>query len=310
MSAAPAGERRHVSPYLLLALATLFWAGNIILARAMRADIPPVAMAFWRWTIAFSVVMPFAFRRLVANRHVLRRSWLLLAFMGGIGIASYNTLSYIALQSTTATNATLFNSLIPVLIVPIAWLVLRERITPLQTVGVAISLVGVVVIVAKGDLAMLLDLSINGGDLLLLAAMVLWAFYTVALRFKPPELDTLGFLAAIVLFGLPVLAVFYAIELVSGATFALTPVSVVTLAYYGTMPSVVAYLFFNRGVAMIGPQRAGIFIHLVPAYGVILSTLFLNEPPQAFHAVGIVLIFIGIWFTTSARFARPAGADV
>jgi drug/metabolite transporter (DMT)-like permease len=310
LSAAPAGEGRHVSPYLLLALATLFWAGNIILGRAMRADIPPVAMAFWRWTIAFCVVMPFAFGRLKQHRHVLLRSWRLLAFMGGIGIATYNTLSYIALRSTTATNATLFNSLIPVLIVPIAWLVLRERIRPLQALGVAISLAGVLVIVARGDLSTLRDLSINGGDLLLLAAMVLWAFYTVALRFKPPELDTLAFLAAIVLFGLPVLAVFYAMELASGATFELTPVSAVTLAYYGTMPSVVAYLFFNRGVAMIGPQRAGIFIHLVPAYGVILSTLFLNEPPQAFHAAGIVLIFIGIWFTTSARFARPAGADV
>lgn len=310
MSAAPAGGRRHVSPYLLLALATLFWAGNIILGRAMRADIPPVAMAFWRWTIAFCVVMPFAWRRLVQHRAVLRRSWKLLAFMGGIGIASYNTLSYIALQSTTATNATLFNSLIPVLIVPIAWLVLRERIRPLQALGVAISLAGVVVIVAKGDLSMLLGLGINGGDLLLLAAMVLWAFYTVALRFKPPELDTLAFLAAIVLFGMPVLTLFYGIELASGAGFALTPASAVTLAYYGTMPSVVAYLFFNRGVAMIGPQRAGIFIHLVPAYGVVLSTLFLNEPPQAFHAFGIVLIGLGIWFTTSARFARPAGADV
>jgi len=276
----------------------------------MRADIPPVAMAFWRWSIAFAVVMPFAFRTLVRHRDVLRRSWLLLFLLGGVGVATYNTMCYIALQTTTATNGTLFNSLIPVFIVPIAWLLLRERIRPLQGFGVAISLAGVVVIVARGDLGNLRDLSFNAGDLWLLGAMVLWAFYTVALRFKPPELGTLPFLAAIILFGLPVLAVFYAIELASGVRFELTAANAVTLAYYGTMPSVVAYLFFNRGVAAIGPQRASIFIHLVPAYGVLFSTLFLNEPPQAFHAAGIVLIFIGIWFTTSSRFTRPVASDV
>ncbi|MEO8040404.1 MAG: DMT family transporter, partial [Betaproteobacteria bacterium] len=183
--------RARPSPYLLLALATLFWAGNIVIARAMRADIPPVAMAFWRWTIAFAVVMPFAFRTLVRHRAVLRRSWRLLFLLGGLGVASYNTMCYIALQTTTATNGTLFNSLIPVLIVPIAWLVLRERIRPLQGLGVALSLAGVVVIVARGDLATLRNLTFNAGDFWLLGAMILWAFYTVALRFKPHELDTL-----------------------------------------------------------------------------------------------------------------------
>ena len=234
MSEVRARPRGYPSPYLLLALATLFWAGNIVIARAMRADIPPVAMAFWRWSIAFAVVMPFAFRTLVRHRDVLRRSWLLLFLLGGVGVATYNTMCYIALQTTTATNGTLFNSLIPVFIVPIAWLLLRERIRPLQGFGVAISLAGVVVIVARGDLGNLRDLSFNAGDLWLLGAMVLWAFYTVALRFKPPELGTLPFLAAIILFGLPVLAVFYAIELASGVRFELTAANAVTLAYYGT----------------------------------------------------------------------------
>jgi len=298
--------RAGPSPYLLLGLAMLFWSGNIVIARAMHAEIPPVAMAFWRWTIAFVVVLPFAWRPLVQHRAVLRRSWGLLLLMGGIGVASYNTLSYIALQTTTATNAVLFNSLIPVLIVPIAWLWLRERIRPVQAFGVAVSLAGVVVIVARGDLATLRELTFNQGDLWLLGAMVIWAFYTVALRFKPPELGTLPFLAAIILFGLPFLAVFYALELASGARFELNAVTGATLAYYGTMPSVVAYLFFNRGVAMVGPQRAGIFIHLVPAFGVILATVFLHESLRPFHAVGIVLVFTGIWLTTSRRFGRDA----
>jgi drug/metabolite transporter (DMT)-like permease len=298
------------SPYLLLALATLCWAGNIVLGRAMHAEIPPVAMAFWRWTIAFVVVLPFAIRPLARHRAVLRRSWPLMLLLGGIGVVGYNTLSYLALATTTATNGALLNSIIPVLIVPIAWLLLRERIRPLQALGVAISLVGVVVIVARGDVSTLRDLTFTRGDLWLLAAMLLWALYTVALRFKPPELGTLAFLAAIIIFGLPLLAVVYAFELASGARFELTPRVAATLAYYGTMPSVVAYLFFNRGVAMIGPQRAGIFIHLVPVYGVLLSTIFLHESPQVFHGVGIALIFTGIWFTTSGRFARSAGNDV
>lgn len=294
----------HPSPYLLLALATLFWAANIVLARGMSPQIPPVAMAFWRWTIAGLVIAPFAARGLARHWPAVKRSWKTLAALGVLGCGLYNTMSYIGLQTTTATNTALFNSIIPMFIVPIAWVWLHERIRPVQGVGVLVSLAGVLAIVGQGSLDTFLHLRINPGDLWVIGASLLWAIYTVVLRFKPPELGAVPLMGAIVLFGWPVLALLYLWELSAGARFELNWATGTTLAYYGTLPSVVSYILFNRGVAALGANRGGIFVHLIPVYGIVLSAIFLGERPQGYHAAGIVLIFTGIYLTTARRFAR------
>ena len=283
----------------------------MVIGRAMRNEIPPVAMSFWRWCIAALVVLPFVVRELRMRRQTIRRSWMLLTIMGVIGVSVFNTVSYAALRHTTATNGVLFNSTIPVLIILIGWIFLHEALSRRQALGVAVSLLGVLVIVARGDASALAALQLNAADLWLLSAMLLWAVYTIMLRWKPRELSDLGFLACIILFGLPWLSLGYAVEIASGARFELTSATAMTLAYYGVFPSVLAYLFFNRGVAALGPTRAGIFVHLVPVFGFILSALFLDEPPRAYHLVGVALVFAGIWLcSTAPATVPPAGTEL
>jgi drug/metabolite transporter (DMT)-like permease len=298
--------RPLLSPYALLTLASLFWAGNMVLARAMRHDIPPVAMSFWRWFIAALIVLPFVARELRDQWPVVRAAWKKFAVLGLVSVTFFNTLCYIGVQYTTATNAVLLNSTIPMLIVLISWAVLGERLSQRQTLAVALSLLGVVLIVAHGELATLASLQLNRGDLILLAAMVLWAAYTILLRWKPPELSPLAFLGCIILFGLPGLALIYAAELLSGTAFRPTTAAVATLAYYGVFPSVLSYLCFNRGVAVLGANTAGIFVHLMPVFGFLLSAVFLSEPPRWYHFAGMGLVFGGIWLFSTGRSRAPA----
>jgi drug/metabolite transporter (DMT)-like permease len=298
---------RKPSPYLLLSLAPLLWAGNVVIGRAMRHDIPPVAMSFWRWTIAAVILVPLAWPELRAQWPVIRRHWQVMCAIGLVGVTVFNTLSYIGLQWTTATNAALLNSTIPVMVALASWLLLREPLSKRQALGVGVSLLGVLTILLQGSLARLLSLSFNRGDLVLLLAVALWAIYTLLLRWKPKALSAVGFLAAIVCFGLPPLGLLYAVELSTGAGFALTGSTAAALVYYGVFASILAFLCFNHGVAAVGAARGSLFIHLFPVYTVLLSALTLGEFPHAYHVVGITLVLAGIWLTTAVRRVPAAG---
>jgi drug/metabolite transporter (DMT)-like permease len=302
------GGRARVRPYVLLTLAPLFWATNMVIGRGMRDAIPPVAMSFWRWLLAGLILLPLVWRDLGRELPLIRRKWKVLAALGLLSVTLFNTLCYIGLQWTSATNGTLFNSVIPVLIIPLAWLILHERLTAQQAVGVCVSLAGVLIIVGQGDLAALLTLRINDGDVWLLTAMALWAGYTVLLRWRPAELTGLTFLACIIYFGLPGLALIYAYELAAGRSFQPTAAVLLTFLYYGIFPSIVANLCFNAGVQAVGPNRAGIFAHLMPVFGTLLSAVFLSERPQPFHWLGMALVFSGIWLSSTARVTARATA--
>lgn len=269
----------------------------------MRNDIPPIAMGFWRWAIALLILLRYTAPELKRKRHVVSANWQTLTLLGLLGAVVFNTLIYVGLQYTAATNGVLFNSISPILIILLSWLIARERISPLQTCGVLLSLVGVLAIVARGDFAALAAFHFNRGDMWLIAAMLLWAIYTIVLRRRPPELSAMGFLAAMLLFSLPFLLPFYLWEFGERGGFSLTPATVAALAYYGTIPSIVAYLFWNRGVAQVGPNKAGLFVHLMPVFGALLSVIFLGERLYAYHYAGAALIFGGIWLTT--RRVRP-----
>ena len=289
---------RSPSPYLLLTLASLSWAANWVVGRAMRNEMPPVAMGFWRWTIALLIMLPFAMPELRRKWHVVRANWMVLALLGCLGAVVFNTLIYVGLQYTTVANGVLFNSFSPILIILLSWVVVRERISKLQACGVALSLAGVLAIIARGKAATLAAFHFNPGDLWLIAAQLLWAVYTFVLRRRPPELSAMGFLAAMLLLSLPFLLPFYLWEFSERGGFALMPATLATLAYYGTIPSIVAYLFWNRGVAQVGPNKAGLFVHLMPLFGALLSVIFLGEQLFAYHCAGAALIFGGIYLTT------------
>jgi drug/metabolite transporter (DMT)-like permease len=299
---------RHPSPYLLLTLTALFWAANWVIGRAMRNEIPPIAMGFWRWAVALLILLPFVAPELKRKWSVVRANWLTLTLLGLLGTVAFNVLIYVGLQYTVVTNGVLFNSLSPVLIVVLSWVVTRERISGLQAFGVMFSLTGVLAIVARGDFAALAAFQFNPGDMWLITAMFLWATYTIVLRRRPPTLSAMAFLAAMLLLSLPYLLPFYLWELSARGGFALTPASVAALAYYGTLPSIAAYLFWNRGVAQVGPNRAGLFVHLMPLFAALLSVMFLGERLFAYHYVGATLIFGGIFLTT--RKGAPRGYAV
>jgi drug/metabolite transporter (DMT)-like permease len=281
-------------PYLLLSLAVLSWAGNWVIGRGMRHEIGPVAMAFCRWSLALVLLLPVCWHELRTKWPVVQRNWWRLALLGVIGAMAFNTMIYTGLQYSPNTNTTLFNSIVPVYIVVISWLAFGERISLRQGIGIAVSAFGVLIIISQGDLSTLRQMRFNVGQIWVLVAMLLWAIYTVLLRWRPRELSASAFLASMLLLSLPALLPFYGWELYSRGGFALSLSTVATMAYFATVPSVFAYLLWNRGVAQVGANRAGLMAHLLPIFTVALSVVFLGEQVYAFHFAGALCVFSGI----------------
>lgn len=292
--------RLRPSPYLLLILANLFWAGNWVVGRGIRADIPPLALSFWRWMVALLFILPLARPHLRRDWPQLAAGWRWLALFGFLGTATYNALTYVGLQYTTATNGLLLNSFIPVAIVALGWIFLGRRLRPIEAIGVLTSLAGVLAIVAHGDPAVLAGLHLNIGDLWILVSVFAWAVYTLMLPHRP-AVHAMSFLAAIAAFGLVELLPVYLWELAAGRHMNLTWQGMAAVAYTGIFPAFLGFIFWNRGVAETDPARAGLFIHLMPAFGILLSIAFLAERPEPYHATGIGLIFAGIWLNTRKR---------
>ncbi len=292
--------RLHFPPYLLLTLSALFWAGNWIVGRGMRADLPPLALSFWRWAIALLLVLPFAWPHLRRDWPRLREHWGWLALFGLLGIAAYNTLAYLGLHYTTATNGLVLNSFIPIAIVALGWVFLGKRLSAVEALGIAASLCGVLTIVARGDPAVLAALHLNIGDLWILLSVLVWATYTLMLPHRP-AVHPMSFLAAIVLFGLIELVPAYLWEMSTGRHVVVSLPSLIAIAYTGIFPGFLGFVCWNKGVAEVGPAKAGLFIHLMPAFGILLSIAILGEKPEPYHAIGIVLIFGGIWLNTRRR---------
>ncbi len=285
------------NPYLLLTLTSLFWSGNMVVGRAIRADIPPLTLAFWRWTIAFCCVLPFALPHLKTQWPLLRRAWKTVFALGLLGVGGYNTFAYIALQQTSATNALLLNSFIPIATIAIAWAFHGKRLHRLEALGVGISLIGVMTIVARGDFQVLAHLNLNAGDVWMMVAVIVWATYTVGLARRPAGVHPMLLLAAFIAVAMIALAPAYAWEVASGRRVNVNSGSLLALAYVGILPSFVGYVFYNRGVAEVGPSLASLFIHLMPVFGTLLSVIFLAEIPHGYHYAGIGLIFAGIALT-------------
>ncbi len=287
----------HFPPYLLLTLANLFWAGNWIVSRAFRGELPPVALSFWRWAVALLCLLPLSLPQVRRDWPQLRAAWPWLLLFGALGTGGYNVLVYGGLQYTTAINGTLLNSFIPIMIVLISWLMTGKRLHGREAAGILVSFVGVVGIVAHGEWQRLRELSLNVGDLWILASVLAWSAYTLLLS-RRPMVHPLSFLTAISVTGLMFLSPFYLWEMSQGRHVIPTPGALAGIVYTGVFPAFLGYILWNRGVAEVGPARAGLFMHLVPAFGIVLSMIFLDEKPAPYHAVGIGLIFAGIWLNT------------
>ena len=298
--------RLRASPYLLLSLTSFFWSLNWVVGRALVGHVSPFALTFIRWSVAVAVMMPFAWPLIRAHWPVVRRSWKEIVWLGFWGTGLHNAFAYVGLHYTTATNGVMLNSAIPVLIIVLGWIIYRETITRVQALGVAVSLAGVLAIVARGDPAVLASLAMNKGDLIVLAGMVFWAAYTVFLRLKPAELPGLALLACCGCVGVLLLAPLFAFEMLFlEGHVELSVGTIPALLYVGIFPSFVGYVFWNRGVAEVGPNVAGLFVHLMPPFGAFLGWLFLDERIYLFHLAGIALILAGIALTAQGKRADP-----
>src|SRR6185437_6108507 len=296
------------SAWTMLALANLFWAGNIVIGRGVAGLVPPITLAYWRWTGAFLVAAGFAWTYLKQDAPLLLRHWRMMLLLSATGIATYNTMSYIGLTSTTALNVLLLQSAGPLVIIVWAFILFRERPTRWQTLGVVISLAGVATIAAHGSLEMLLHLSINRGDVWILAALVIYGVYAAIFRIRPAA-HPMSFLVATMGIGSMMILPFYLWETAEGGRIEGGLPAWLALAYIAVFPSFVAYLFFNRGIELIGAARASQSWHLMPVFGSILAVLFLGETFYLYHAVGIALIGAGIVLASirSRTSPRPAG---
>jgi drug/metabolite transporter (DMT)-like permease len=285
-------------PYLLLTLTVLFWSGNFVLGRGVRALIPPVSLNFWRWVGALVILLPFGWPRVRRQHRLLRQHWRWLAMMSIPSITIFNAFIYTALQTATTTNTVLVNAMVPIFIALTAWLVFGDRMSARQVVGVLISLTGLLFIITRGDLGVLRSMEFSSGDLWTLGAGISWAIYSVMLRKRPAQMDPLAFLTLLMAFGLLFMLPFYLWELAVKGGFGLSPASLASIAYVCLFPSVLAYIFWNRGVLMVGATRAGIFFHLMPVFSILLASTFLGERLHMFHLSGMAMIFTGIALTT------------
>ncbi len=284
--------------YLFLILSTLFWSGNFVLSRGIAEIIPPVALGYFRWITAFLILFPFTFRLIFQNYHLIKKHVPYLLTLAFLGVSTFNTLIYKAMHYTTAINAVLVTSFIPILILIISSVAYREKPTRIQLIGILASVSGIGTIILKADINRLIQLSFNTGDLLVLIAAFSWAAYSVMLKNYPKDLHPLVFLQAIIFFGLIILTPFYAAELYFVGGFPINSSTMVSILYVGLFASVLAFICWNKAVREIGANRAGPFVHLMPVFGTIFAIIFLEEKVAYYHLIGIILVFSGIIIST------------
>jgi drug/metabolite transporter (DMT)-like permease len=291
-------------PYLVLAVAPLCWAGNIVLARGMAELIPPVAFAFWRWSLACVLILPLALRPLALDWPEIVRRWKILLLLAVLGISSFNTLLYTAVHTTTAINGALIQTTMPAVIVLLSRLLYRERVTRRQTAGVLFCFLGACLIVLRGELRTLIGLNFVQGDLLMVIAVICYGAYSAMLR-RRPAIHPLSFLAATFFLGAAGLLPQYLGEAAAVGGFSLSREVGLSILFVAVFPSIVAYFSWNRGVERVGPNRAGVFINLIPVFASLLSVWLLAESIHPFHAAGMVLIAGGMGLFYRAQPARP-----
>jgi drug/metabolite transporter (DMT)-like permease len=290
------------STVLLLTLPPLFWAGNAVVGRLMVGQIPPLALSFYRWLFALLLALLIVGPDLWRNRAVLRSKWKSLAVMGILGVGSYNSLQYVALETTTPLNVSLITSSAPVFILLIGGAFYKQAVGRAQWIGALLSIAGVALVVAKGDLAHLTALHFAPGDLIMLVAVFLWAIYTWELRQRPIGLAPMTSLAAQMIWGvLSILPFMLAERWIGGETTHWGGPVWLALAYVAVLPSLLAYWCWGSAVGKVGAQIPSYFGNLAPLFAALLSWLFLNETIHWYHLWAALLIFAGIHVALNAR---------
>ena len=302
--AASSGNWLANQPYLLLSITALCWAGNAIVGRLAAGHIPPVTLSFLRWSFAFLIILPFAWKHLKRDWGTIRSRLGTMIFLSVIGISAFNTLQYWALEHTQALNTLLLQSAGPLFVAVWSLILLGVRLTLAQAGGIALSLIGVLVILLHGDLTALTSIEFNKGDIIFTAALAIFGLYSV-LSLKRPQIHGLSFVGFTFGCGAVCLVPLWIWELFTRPVMQLDAANLLSLFYVAVFPSTLAYLCFNRGVQLIGANRAAPFFHVVPVFGSAMAIVFLGEHPQLFHIIGFALVLTGVFVASR----KPAQAS-
>lgn len=282
-----------------LALTNLFWAGNAVIARFVVDDIPPLTLVFGRWLFAFLLLLPFALPYWKVSLPIIRERWFVIIVLGIMGIATYNSVLYLAAHSTTAINITLVSSALPLVALLASWLLLQVRPSNWQLLGILVSLAGVFIVISRGQISLLYDVfgaGFNQGDLMIFGLAVLWALYSVILRKYPIDLNPIVLLTVLIAAGLPLSAVLFLVELIQLPSFSLSFDSAPIFIYIAIFPSILAYVFWNHGVKIVGPSVSALSCYLMPLFTALIAVPVLGETLYWYHFLGGILILIGLYF--------------
>ena len=285
-------------PYIIMILPPLLWAGNFVVGRAVSNQHAPIGLSFWRWFLASLILLPFVIKPIWQQREIIKKHFWKIFILAFLSISSFNSLAYISLQYTTATNATLLNSFIPIFILVITGVFFKEKISTKQVIGVCVSLIGVFVILTRLDKQVIAELEINKGDLWMLLAALDWALYSILLKYlRPADLKPLPFLGIMMIIGTIVLIPVLAINPFNEEAITWNNEMIKALAYIAIFPSIISYLAWNYGMQKIGASIGGQYIHLMPLFGALMAVIFLDEKIQLYHIVGGISIALGLWLS-------------
>lgn len=288
----------RIPPVVLLLIATILWGGNFVIGRAVANDLPPFTLAFLRWCVALIVFLPITYKALKRDFSQIKKHWLIVLFLGFTGVASFNTLVYIALHYTTSINASLMNMLTPVFIYILSFIFLKEKLNRNQFIGTVISFIGVITIISNGSIRALQHLSFNKGDLIVIIAVILWSIYSLLVKQYASELPGQSTFLISIVIGIIMLLPFYIHENMSASlVIHWTATSIFAVLYTGILASIIAFLAWNTGVVRLGANRAGIYLNFIPVFASIFAVLFIGEKIVLSQIIGGLLVVAGVYWT-------------
>ena len=288
-------SRNLVFAIILLIASSFFWSGNFFSGKiAFLSDLSPFKLSFFRWILALLILLPFTYAQIIKDLEYYKKNILLMTIISILGVTIFNSFTYISLQTTMVINSTLMASVAPVMMIGFSWLIFRTKTTTLQFTGIVLSLLGAFAIILKGDLMNLYNLYFTAGDLWMLGAVVSWCLYSVLLKKIDSKTSQLANLEVMIIIGVIFIIPFYIMESFNSTYLPSTGLDLAIIGYVAVFASIVAFFSWNKGVSIIGPNRASLFLHLIPVFSAIWGISFLNEKFAFFHVIGVLFILSGI----------------
>ena len=295
-------KRKFIKTPFLLTLCVLFWSANFIIGRYIHEDVEPVQLALFRWGGVAILVLPILIKSFLKIIKTIKSDFMILNILAIIGISAFNTILYVGLNYTKATNALLINSFVPIMILVMSYFILKVNIKKIQLLGILLSTFGVIFLILRGELSAISTIKLNYGDIWVLSASFTWALYSVLVKFRPKELSDFEFFTTIVYIGLFWLVLAYVFMGYSiKEDISLVQHYYGAFMYVAIFPSVLSYYFWHRGIQEIGANKTGQFTHLMPLFGSILAYLFLDEQLSPYHLIGAMFIGLGIYLSLFSK---------